>query len=152
MTPMRHDPRQNYGLQRLDRPQFDGKTLWKACANGSSELMSSISGSVVSMLYNFQLIRLAGEDGVAAYGAIMYVSFIFAAIFIGYAIGSAPVISFHCGAEHKDELRSLLHKSTVLNGLAGAAMAALAIAAAVCNLLTSVRIQHFRLILLYRPQ
>ena len=91
--------------------------------------MSSISGSVVSMLYNFQLIRLAGEDGVAAYGAIMYVSFIFAAIFIGYAIGSAPVISFHYGAEHKDELRSLLHKSTVLNGLAGAAMAALAIAA-----------------------
>ncbi|MDE6900562.1 MAG: MATE family efflux transporter, partial [Oscillospiraceae bacterium] len=68
-------------------------------------------------------------DGVAAYGAIMYVSFIFAAIFIGYAIGSAPVISFHYGAEHKDELRSLLHKSTVLNGLAGAAMAALAIAA-----------------------
>ena len=62
--------------------------LWKTCINGSSELMSNISGSVVAMLYNFQLLRLAGEDGVAAYGAVMYVNFIFLAIFIGYAIGS----------------------------------------------------------------
>lgn len=113
---------------KLTRAKFDAKAIFQTCTNGSSELMSSISGSVVSMLYNFQLIRLAGEDGVAAYGAVMYVSFIFAAIFIGYAIGSAPVISFHYGVEHKGELRSLLHKSTVLNGLAGAAMAALAIA------------------------
>ena len=128
LLPILYFLRPNNSLLRLVRPHFDGKTLWQTCTNGSSELMSSISGSVVSMLYNFQLIRLAGEDGVAAYGAIMYVSFIFAAIFIGYAIGSAPVISFHYGAEHKGELRSLLRKSTVLNGLAGAAMAALAIA------------------------
>ena len=81
------------------------------------------------MLYNFQLLRLAGEDGLAAYGAVMYVNFIFLAIFIGYAIGSAPVVSFHYGAEHGDELKSLLRKSTVLTALTGAAMAGLAVLA-----------------------
>ena len=91
--------------------------------------MSNISGSIVSMLYNFQLLRLAGEDGVAAYGAIMYVNFIFLAIFIGYAIGSAPVISYHYGAGHSDELHSLLVKSALLTEAVGAAMAGLALAA-----------------------
>ena len=80
--------RENDSLLRLVRFRFDGRVLWKTCINGSSELMSNISGSVVAMLYNFQLLRLAGEDGVAAYGAVMYVNFIFLAIFIGYAIGS----------------------------------------------------------------
>ena len=121
--------RKNDSLLRLTRPQFDGKVLWKTCTNGSSELMSNISGSIVSMLYNFQLLRLAGEDGLAAYGAVMYVNFIFLAIFIGYAIGSAPVVSFHYGAEHGDELKSLLRKSTVLTALTGAAMAGLAVLA-----------------------
>ena len=118
--------RENDSLLRLTRPRFDGGVLWRTCANGSSELMSNISGSIVAMLYNFQLLRLAGEDGVAAYGAIMYVNFIFLAIFIGYAIGSAPVISYHYGAGHSEELHSLLVKSAVLNEGVGMAMMVLA--------------------------
>lgn len=121
--------RENDSLLRLIRPRFDRRVLWKTCTNGSSELMSNISGSIVSMLYNFQLLRLAGEDGLAAYGAVMYVNFIFLAIFIGYAIGSAPVISFHYGAEQSGELKSLLRKSAVLTALTGAAMAVLAVLA-----------------------
>lgn len=121
--------RENDSLLRLVRPRFDRRVLWKTCTNGSSELMSNISGSIVSMLYNFQLLRLAGEDGLAAYGAVMYVNFIFLAIFIGYAIGSAPVISFHYGAEQSGELKSLLRKSAVLTALTGAAMAVLAVLA-----------------------
>ena len=130
LTPVVYFLRINSSLLRLVRPRFDGRVLWKTCSNGSSELMSNISGSVVAMLYNFQLLRLAGEDGVAAYGAIMYVNFIFAAIFIGYAIGSAPVISFHYGAEHSGELHSLLGKSTVINASAGVVMTGAALALA----------------------
>ncbi|MDE6998591.1 MAG: polysaccharide biosynthesis C-terminal domain-containing protein [Oscillospiraceae bacterium] len=130
LTPVVYFLRKNSSLLRLVRPRFDGRVLWKTCSNGSSELMSNISGSVVAMLYNFQLLRLAGEDGVAAYGAIMYVNFIFAAIFIGYAIGSAPVISFHYGAEHSGELHSLLGKSTVINAAAGVVMTGAALALA----------------------
>lgn len=130
LTPIVYFRRENDSLLRLVRPRFDGRILWKTCTNGSSELMSNISGSIVSMLYNFQLLRLAGEDGVAAYGAIMYVNFIFLAIFIGYAIGSAPVVSYHYGAEHSDELHSLLVKSTILTEAVGVAMAVLALLAA----------------------
>lgn len=130
LTPVVYFLRKNSSLLRLVRPRFDGRVLWKTCSNGSSELMSNISGSVVAMLYNFQLLRLAGEDGVAAYGAIMYVNFIFAAIFIGYAIDSAPVISFHYGAEHSGELHSLLGKSTVINASAGVVMTGAALALA----------------------
>ncbi len=128
LIPVIYFCRENDSLLRLTRPRFDGRVLVKTCTNGSSELMSSISSSVVNILYNFQLIRLAGEDGVAAYGAIMYVSFIFAAIFIGYSIGSAPVVSYHYGAENTGELHSLLGKSLVLAGAAGVTMAALAAA------------------------
>lgn len=130
LTPIVYFLGENSSLLRLVRPRFDGRVLWKTCTNGSSELMSNISGSIVSMLYNFQLLRLAGEDGVAAYGAIMYVNFIFLAIFIGYAIGSAPVVSYHYGAEHSDELHSLLVKSAVLTEAVGVAMAVLALLAA----------------------
>lgn len=130
LTPIVYFLRENSSLLHLVRPRFDGRVLWKTCTNGSSELMSNISGSIVSMLYNFQLLRLAGEDGVAAYGAIMYVNFIFLAIFIGYAIGSAPVVSYHYGAEHSDELHSLLVKSIILTEVVGVAMAVLALLAA----------------------
>ena len=126
LGPVLYFLRENNSLLRLVRPRFDGKVLWKTCTNGSSELMSNISGSIVSMLYNFQLLRLAGEDGLAAYGAVMYVNFIFLAIFIGYAIGSAPVVSYHLGAENHGELQSLLRKSVVLTGTVGVAMAGLA--------------------------
>ena len=124
LAPVVYFLRRNSSLLRLVRPRFDGRVLLRTCANGSSELMSNISGSLVNILYNFQLIRLAGEDGVAAYGAIMYVSFIFAAVFIGYSIGSAPVVSYHYGAGHGSELHSLLVKSLLLTAGAGVAMAA----------------------------
>ena len=126
LVPIVYFLRKNDSLLRLTRTRFYGRILLKTCANGSSELMSNISASVVTILYNLQLMRLAGEDGIAAYGAIMYVSFIFAAIFIGYAVGSAPIVSFHYGAEHPEELKSLLRKSVVLAAGAGVAMALLA--------------------------
>lgn len=106
-------------LLRLTKPVFDGKALFKTCTNGSSELVTNISMSVVSMLYNFQLLRYAGENGVAAYGVIMYVNFIFVAIFIGYAIGTAPIIGFHYGAGNQPELKSIFKKSMNLNMIAG---------------------------------
>ncbi len=96
---------------RLVRPRFQGRVLAQACANGSSEMMGSLSTSFVSILYNFQLMHLVGQDGVAAFGVIMYVNFIFIGVFMGYSIGAGPVISYHYGAGNQAELRSLLHKS-----------------------------------------
>lgn len=102
------------GTLRLGRPAWDGRAFFKVCTNGSSELISNISMSVVGMLYNAQLMKYAGENGVAAYGTIMYVNFIFIALFIGYSTGVAPVISFHYGAGNTDELKGLLRRSTVI--------------------------------------
>ena len=104
------------------RPVFSGKALLKACTNGSSELMTNLSASLVGALYNWQLLRLGGADGVAAYGVIMYVSFIFAAIFIGYAQGCAPVVSYHYGADNTDELKNLLRISLRVIAVGGVAM------------------------------
>ena len=114
--------RKNSSILRLKRPKFDGRAIFKACTNGSSEFMSNVSMSVVGMLYNHQLIRYAGEDGIAAYGVMMYVSMIFAAAFIGYSIGVAPVISFHNGAKNYDELKSLLKKSLRILAVGGVLM------------------------------
>ncbi|MBQ7335567.1 MAG: MATE family efflux transporter [Clostridia bacterium] len=101
----------NNSLLHLTKTEFDGKALFKACTNGSSELMSNVSMSLVGMLYNFQLMKYTGEDGIAAYGVLMYVSMIFMAVFIGYSIGTAPVIGYHYGAENHAELKSLLKKA-----------------------------------------
>ncbi len=125
LFPILYFTRKNNSLLRLTRSPFYGRILLHTCTNGSSELMSNISASVVTMLYNFQLMRIAGEDGVAAYGAIMYVSFIFCAIFIGYAVGSAPVIGYHFGAGNTSELKSLLKNSLRLISIAGCMMAVL---------------------------
>ena len=114
--------RPNKSLLRLGRTRFDGKTLRKACINGSSEFMSNVAMSVVSILYNWQLILYAGENGIAANGVMMYVSFIFAAAFIGYSMGVGPIVSFHDGARNLPELHSLLRKSLILNGAGGAVM------------------------------
>lgn len=111
---------------RLCKCNFDGSSLFRSCTNGSSELVSNISMSVVSILYNFQLMKFAGQNGVAAYGAIMYVSFIFVAIFIGYSIGVAPVISFHYGAENTGELKNLFKKSNIIIGISSFALALIA--------------------------
>ncbi len=121
----------NSSLLRLTKTNFDLKILLKACGNGSSELMSNLSASVVTMLYNFQLLKFQGENGIAAYGAIMYVNFIFAAIFFGYAMGSAPVISFHYGANNKNELHTLYRKSLIIMGICGVTMAAISFGGAV---------------------
>lgn len=111
VIPLVYFYRENSSLLRLGKTEFDGKALLKACTNGSSELMSNVSMSLVSMLYNTQLIKYAGEDGVAAYGVLMYVNLVFLAVFIGYSIGTAPVIGYHYGAENHTELKSLLTKS-----------------------------------------
>lgn len=106
--------RPNTSPLRLLRTKMELKPLLRACANGSSELMSNISASVVSMVYNFQLLRYLGENGVSAYGVLMYVQFIFVAIYIGYAVGAAPVISFHYGAGNETELKNMFRKSLCL--------------------------------------
>lgn len=116
VLPLMYFARPNSSLLRLGKFRFDGRALGKACANGSSELLSNISMSVVSMLYNIQLLKYAGEDGVAAYGVLMYVSLVFQAIFIGYSVGTAPVIGYQYGAQNHGELKGLLKKSLMLIG------------------------------------
>ena len=118
--PLIYFARPNTSRLRLVRTRIEWRAMGQACFNGASELMSNISGSLVSMLYNFQLLRFAGENGVAAYGVLMYVQFIFIAIYIGYAVGSAPIVSFHFGAENHAELKSMLKKSAALTAAAGA--------------------------------
>lgn len=115
----------NSSLLRLTKTKFDGKAMLKACSNGASEFLSNVSMSLVSMLYNMQLMKYAGEDGVAAYGVLMYINMIFLAAFIGYSIGTAPIISYHYGAENYRELKSLLKKSLVLIAITSVFMLAL---------------------------
>jgi len=115
----------NTSLLRLGRPVLELRPLLQTCANGSSELMSNISMSIVGMLYNVQLLSVAGEDGVAAYGVLMYVTMIFIAIFIGYSIGTAPIVSYHFGAANTDELKSIFKKSLVIIGACSVVMLAL---------------------------
>ncbi|MBE6695704.1 MAG: MATE family efflux transporter [Ruminococcaceae bacterium] len=114
--------RNNSSILRLGKTKLYGHALLKACTNGSSEFMSNISMNIVGMLYNIQLMKYAGEDGIAAYGVMMYVSFIFASTFIGYSVGSAPIIGFHDGAKNRAELKGLLKKSVVLIGVFALAM------------------------------
>ncbi len=106
--------RKNSSILRLGKTTFDGKAILKACTNGSSEFASNISMNVVGMLYNLQLLKYVGENGIAAYGVMMYVSMIFSAAFIGYSIGTAPVIGYHNGAKHYSELKGLLRKSLTI--------------------------------------
>ena len=119
VLPLIYFLRPNDSLLRMRPTSLRLRPILQACGNGSSELMSNISSSLVGMLYNFQLMRLIGEDGVSAYGVLMYVQFIFVAIFIGYSIGCAPVVSFHFGAQNHSELKSLLRKSTLLMASGG---------------------------------
>lgn len=111
LGPIFYFARQNSSLLRIIHAGFDGPSLLRICVNGSSELMSNISMSLVGMLYNVQLIRFAGENGVAAYGVLMYVNFVFLAIFIGYSIGTAPLVSYNYGAKRENELKNLFWRS-----------------------------------------
>ena len=114
ILPLVYFARPNDSLLRLCKSSFDGFALWRTCTNGVSELVSNISMSLVGLLFNVQLMAYAGENGVAAYGVIMYIDFIFLAAFIGYAMGTAPIISYHFGAQNHGELKSLLRKSLVI--------------------------------------
>ncbi len=118
--------RKNSSILRLGKTSFDGRAILKACTNGSSEFMSNVSMSVVGMLYNIQLLKYAGENGVAAYGVMMYVSMIFSAAFIGYSIGAAPVISYHNGAQNYKESKGLFRQSLIIIGVFGIGMVAAA--------------------------
>lgn len=110
LFPIIYFMRKNSSILKIGKSTFDIKALLKICANGSSELLSNVAMSIVGLLYNVQLLRYAGEDGVAAYGILMYISFFFNAIFIGFSIGTAPVFSYHYGAKNENELKSLLKK------------------------------------------
>lgn len=125
IIPLLYFSRPNSSLLRLTKAVFDGRALLKTCTNGSSELMSNVSMSLVSMLYNVQLLKFAGENGVAAYGTMMYVNMIFLAAFIGYSIGTAPVVGFHFGAQNHGELKGLLRKSAVIIAVFSCSMLAL---------------------------
>jgi len=126
VIPLFYFSRKNNSILRLGKTTFDGKAILKACTNGSSEFMSNVSMSVVDMLYNIQLLKYAGENGVAAYGVMMYVGMIFAAAFIGYTIGVAPVISYHNGAQNYKESKRLLRQSLIIIGVFGIGMVAAA--------------------------
>ncbi len=115
------------GALRLGKPLFDLKALGKACSNGSSELVSNISMSLVGMLYNVQLMNYLGADGVAAYGVMQYLMWIFASLFLGFGIGCAPIISFQYGAKNTAELRNLFRKCFTIIAAMGALLTVLAL-------------------------
>ena len=110
-VPMIYFARRNSSLLRLGRCRYDHWAMCKACANGSSEMVTNLAVSLVSMLYTYQLMQFVGENGVAAYGVIMYVNVVFLAIFIGYSMGSAPIVSYHFGAKNQSEMQNLYRKS-----------------------------------------
>lgn len=124
-VPLIYFIRKNKSSLRLVKTPIRLKVLFKACVNGSSEMVTNLSASVINILYNFQLMKLAGVNGVAAYGIIMYVNFIFMAMYLGYAMGSAPIVSYHYGAGNHAELKNIFRKSLVVLGVASIILVAL---------------------------
>ncbi len=114
IIPLLYFSRKNSSRLQLTKTNFDGHAIVRTCTNGSSELMSNISMSLVNMLYNVQLMKYIGENGVSAFGVLMYVNLVFLAAFIGYSIGTAPIIGYHYGAKNHNELKSLLKKSSFI--------------------------------------
>lgn len=123
--PLLYFARKNGSLLRLTRPEWSSRALRKACGNGASEFLGNIAFSFLAVLYNRQLLRLAGENGVAAFGALLYITFIFSTIFSGYAIGAAPLFSYNFGSGNRAELKNIFRKSLVLNAAAGLGIALL---------------------------
>ena len=119
VVPVIYFARENSSLLRLGKAKWHGKVIWQTCMNGSSELVTNISTSIVGVLYNFQLMEAAGENGVAAYGIIMYVDIVFMTMYLGYSLGSAPIVSYHYGAGNHDELKNLCRKSLVIISACG---------------------------------
>ena len=126
LFPLLYFLRPNTSKLRLVRTKLELQPILNACGNGSSELMSNISSSIVSMVYNFQLLKYLGEDGVSAYGVLMYVQFVFVAIYIGYSIGCAPIVGFHYGAQNHPELKNMLRMSVILMSASGVVLTVLA--------------------------
>ena len=126
LFPLLYFLRPNTSKLRLVRTKLELRPILNACGNGSSELMSNISSSIVSMVYNFQLLKYLGEDGVSAYGVLMYVQFVFVAIYIGYSIGCAPIVGFHYGARNHPELKNMLRMSVILMSASSVVLTVLA--------------------------
>ena len=127
ILPLVYFARPNTSRLRLTRTRWELRPVLKSAANGSSEFMTNISMSIVTMLYNWQLLRLMGADGVTVFGIIMYVSFIFVALFLGYSMGSAPIVSFHYGAGNQEELKGLFRRSLTIILAMSAGLTVLAI-------------------------
>ena len=123
ILPILYFARKNDSLLRLGKTSFDGKVLLRVCFNGMSELIANISMSLVTILYNAQLMRIVGIAGVSAYGIMQYIGFIFIGMFIGYAVGTAPIIGYHYGAKNHGELKNILRKSVILTLFSGVCMA-----------------------------
>ena len=120
--------RKNTSALRFTKTKLEIGPMLRACANGASEMLSSISGSITGILYNYQLMKYAGEDGVAAYGVVMYAAFFFLGVFSGYSQGSSPIMGYHYGAQNHKEMKNVLKRSLILLGSSGLALTALAIA------------------------
>lgn len=127
VIPIIYFARKNTSLLKFRKPDFNLSNILKTITNGFSEFLSNVSASIVSMVYNKQLMHYKGQDGVTAYGIIMYASFIFAAVFIGYSIGTAPIIGYNYGAKNHDELKNVLKKSIVLNLATGVIMTGISV-------------------------
>ena len=112
--------KRNKSALRFAKTKIEIKPMLKACTNGASEMLSSVSGSVTGILYNLQLIKYAGEDGVAAYGVVMYAAYVFIAIFMGFCTGSSPIMGYHFGAQNRKEMKNLFKKSVIILGTGGA--------------------------------
>lgn len=125
VIPLFYFARKNTSLLRFVKFKFNKKIIFRTCTNGSSELMTNLSMSLIGMLYNYQLMKYAGKDGVSAYGVIMYVNFIFVSVFIGFSIGSAPIVSYNYGAKNSDELKNILKKSVSVIACTAVAMTAI---------------------------
>ena len=126
LIPLVYFARKNSTMLKLGKTKFELSTIVKTCTNGSSEMVTNLSMSLVNILFNMQLMKFAGANGVSAYGIIMYVGFLFVGTYLGYSIGTAPIIGYHYGAENEEELKSLLNKSIKLLGIVAIAMTFLA--------------------------
>lgn len=123
--------KRNRSKLHFTKTKMEWRPILRSCVNGSSEMLSSVSGSITGMLYNLQLMKHAGENGVAAYGVVMYAAFIFIAVLMGYASGSSPIVGYHYGAQNHAEMKNLLHKSLVLLVAGGTVLTAVSLALAV---------------------
>lgn len=118
--------KKNKSALRFTKTNFELKPMLLACGNGASEMMSSVSASITGILYNLQLMKYAGEDGVAAYGVVMYAAFVFLGVFNGYSQGSSPIMGYHYGAQNFKEMKNVLKRSLIMLGSAAAVLTALA--------------------------